>query len=56
MFKPDPEERYRTCAECGRDCEPEFLSTKPDGGGLRVAFTCPQCGLHTIIDPFKRAY
>lgn len=45
-------EDYRTCAECGGDCEPEPFEAS-QGGGLRVAFTCPQHGLHSVVDPFE---
>lgn len=53
---------YRTCSEpverpgggtapCGRDCDPE------DAGahcmGARVAFVCPEHGLHSVVDPFE---
>lgn len=45
-------EDYRTCAVCGADCEPEIF----DGGagvGIRVAFSCPEHGLHGVTDPFE---
>lgn len=45
------ENGYRTCAECGRDCEPEV--TALDGLGVRITFTCPVHGVHSIIDPFE---
>lgn len=51
MFMPDAGEQYRTCAECGRDCEPVPLDTA--GHGIRVSFVCPVHGVHTIIDPFE---
>ena len=41
-----------TCSECGCDCEPEIF----DGGegvGIRVAFSCPEHGLHGVTDPFE---
>lgn len=44
-------EQYRTCAECGADCEPGIF----DGGegvGIRVVFSCVEHGLHSITDPF----
>ena len=41
---------YRTCAECGGDCEPIPLAV--DGVGIRIAFSCPAHGLHAVIDPF----
>lgn len=44
------DEAYRTCACCGRDCEPEGVPTEH---GIRIAFLCPEHGVHTIIDPFK---
>ena len=33
-------ENYRTCAVCGRDCEPEIFEGG-EGVGIRVAFSCP---------------
>lgn len=45
-------EDYRTCAECGCDCEPEII----DGGegvGIRVALSCAEHGLHGVTDPFE---
>ncbi|WP_125098686.1 hypothetical protein [Leucobacter chromiireducens] len=60
--------RIRTCAQpvavpagghgaCGRDCEPEPFSTGigEDGpsGGIRIAFVCPEHGLHSVVDPFE---
>lgn len=45
-------EDYRTCSECGCDCEPEIF----DGGegvGIRVAFSCAEHGLHGVTDPFE---
>lgn len=32
------DEAYRTCAECGGDCEPEPV---PTSAGMRIAFNCP---------------
>lgn len=43
------DESYRTCSECGRDCEPESV---PTDMGMRIAFTCPDHGVHAVIDPF----
>ena len=51
MFTPDEEEHYRTCADCGRACEPvpfEIIEA-----GLRLAFICPVHGVHTVVDPFE---
>lgn len=45
-------EAYRTCAECGTDCLPEPFDAGEDKG-IRIVFSCPQCGLHGIIDPFE---
>lgn len=42
---------YRTCSECGRDCEPEV--TALDGLGGRITFVCAAHGAHSIIDPFE---
>lgn len=44
------DEGYRTCAECGADCEPDPLAE--DGFGVRIAFVCQEHGLQTIVDPF----
>lgn len=44
------DEGYRSCAECGRDCEPEpFASAE----GIRISFFCVIHGVHTVIDPFE---
>lgn len=45
------DENYRTCAECGGDCEPD-PSLSADGTGARIAFVCPEHGVQSIIDPF----
>lgn len=44
------DESYRTCAECGRDCEPEPFPTEQ---GIRISFSCAIHGVHTVIDPFE---
>lgn len=41
---------YRTCTECGGDCEPE--PTAIDGLGVRIVFVCPEHGAQNIVDPF----
>lgn len=46
------DESYRTCAECGRDCEPEPFGAG-EGQGIRIAFACPEHGVHSIVDPFE---
>lgn len=43
-------EEYRTCAECGRDCEPEIFDVE---GSARISFVCPGHGVHAIVDPFE---
>lgn len=43
---------YRTCPECGGDCYPD-PSAGADGLGVRIAFICPEHGLHSVIDPFE---
>lgn len=52
---PDPfslgDESYRTCPECGRDCEPDSNAGNDDLG-VRIAFVCPVHGVHNVIDPF----
>lgn len=48
---PD-DESYRTCTECGVDCPPEPFDAG-DGRGIRIAFSCPTHGVHTIVDPFE---
>ncbi|GAA1795865.1 hypothetical protein GCM10009713_02260 [Brevibacterium celere] len=42
-------ESYRTCTECGGDCEPQPV---PTDAGMRIAFTCSEHGVHSFIDPF----
>lgn len=49
MFEP-PDEHYRTCAECGADCQPEPFETD---SGIKIAFSCPEHGVHTVVDPFE---
>ncbi|MDP5226892.1 MULTISPECIES: hypothetical protein [Arthrobacter] len=46
------DESYRTCAECGGDCEPD-PAVCADGFGVRIAWICPRHGLQTIADPFE---
>lgn len=41
---------YRTCRVCGSDCVPEDVGA--DGIGARIAFVCPEHGLHSVVDPF----
>lgn len=43
---------HRICAECGRDCEPDFAE-EAEGLGARNAFICPEHGIHSVIDPFE---
>ena len=40
---------YRTCSKCGADCPPEPLEAD---NGFRIAFVCPQHGVHSVLDPF----
>lgn len=49
MFEP-ADEQYRTCAECGADCPPEPFETN---SGIQIAFSCPEHGVHTVVDPFE---
>lgn len=44
------DESYRTCSECGGDCVPELGGA--DGHGVRIYWTCPDHGLHSVTDPF----
>lgn len=39
-----PDEGDRTCAECGRDCEPEPITTDE---GIRISFICPDRSIVT---------
>jgi len=48
---PTPDEVYRTCAECGRDCEP--VPFPVEGLGMRISFVCPLHGVHSVVDPFE---
>lgn len=41
---------YRSCAECGRDCEPEPFTSDE---GIRISFACAIHGVHTVVDPFE---
>ncbi len=43
---------YRTCSQCGGDCEPD-PTAGGDGIGARIAFVCPRHGLNAIVDPFE---
>lgn len=45
-------EQYRTCQECGRDCVPEPFDAGT-GDGIRVVFSCPEHGVHAVVDPFE---
>lgn len=45
------DEEYRSCAECGQDCEPEPFATDKR---IRIAFSCAIHGVHTVIDPFEQ--
>ena len=45
----DPEEQYRTCPECGADCEPEPFHAE---SGIRIAFSCADHGVHSVVEPF----
>jgi hypothetical protein len=42
---------YRTCPHCGVDCEPEPVEADRR---LKIAFSCADHGLHTLIDPFEQ--
>lgn len=42
----------RTCSECGGDCYPE-PSAGADGLGVRIAFICPEHGVHSVVDLFE---
>lgn len=44
-------EAYRTCADCGRDCEP--VPFRVEGLGMRISFMCPLHGIHSVVDPFE---
>ena len=46
------DDAYRTCSECGGDCYPD-PSAGADGLGVRIAFVCPEHGVHSVIDPFE---
>jgi hypothetical protein len=50
MFELDPGEQHRTCSQCGADCPPEPFETSDE---LRIAFVCPEHGVHAVIDPFE---
>lgn len=44
------DESYRTCSQCGADCYPDSASIK--GKGIRLVWTCPNHGVHSVVDPF----
>lgn len=46
------DQSYRTCSECGGDCYPD-TSAGADGLGVRIAFVCPEHGVHSVVDPFE---
>lgn len=46
----DEDQSYRTCSECGRDCQPEPFQHER---GFRIAFICPEHGVHSVVDPFE---
>ncbi|MBM7821765.1 MULTISPECIES: hypothetical protein [Kocuria] len=54
MFDPlaREDESYRTCLECGADCPPEPFDAG-EGQGIRIAFSCPTHGVHSVVDPFE---
>lgn len=45
------DQSYRSCAQCGADCQPE--PTSVEGLGVRVAFICAEHGVNALIDPFE---
>lgn len=46
------DQSYRTCSKCGGDCYPD-TSAGADGMGVRIAFVCPEHGVHSVVDPFE---
>ena len=46
------DEGYRTCPACDGDCEPD-VSFGSDESGARIAFICPEHGVHSVIDLFE---
>jgi len=49
MLEP-ADEQYRTCPECDADCPPEPFETD---SSIRIAFACPEHGVHTVVDLFE---
>jgi hypothetical protein len=45
------DDHYRTCSECGGDCEPEPMMD--ERLGARIAFTCSKHGVQSLVDPFE---
>lgn len=45
------DESYRTCSECGSDCEPGI--TISDHAGARIAFVRREHGAQSVVDPFQ---
>ena len=52
VLRVPADESYRTCADCGGDCEPD-TSLSDNGTGVRIAFVCPEHGVQSILDPFE---
>ncbi|MFC8521369.1 MULTISPECIES: helix-turn-helix domain-containing protein [Micrococcaceae] len=43
--------RYRTCVQCGGDCEPGL--NWADDLGIRMVYVCPQHGAQSVVDPIE---
>jgi hypothetical protein len=43
---------YRTCSQCGGDCEPD-TTLSAGGTGVRVAWVCAAHGVNAVVDPFE---
>lgn len=46
------DESYRTCSQCGSDCDPDPFVTDE---GIQIAFICATCGIDSVVDPFRTA-
>lgn len=45
------DESYRTCSECGGDCEPD--PTISEYAGSRITFVNREHGAQSVVDPFQ---
>ena len=46
------DDSYRTCTQCGGDCEPD-IGFGSDEHGARIAFVCREHGIQSLINQFE---